>query len=150
MNQLDSIIKIDVAKRETPAPRIICEDGESVSIQASKFTYCSPRDDFAPWYAVEAGFPSCTPPDSWQEFAEEWTPSKPSMGWLLKLIRYEIEKAVEYRSFGMFRRSVIRNWIRHTGKPGTQTVFGWLPIELAAEFIEAHGGESNPIGGNDE
>ncbi len=102
MNQLDSIIKVHVADRESPAPRITCADGESVSIQASKFTYCSPRDDFAPWSEVEAGFPSCTPPDSWQKYAEEWE-GEPS--------------------------------------PGTETVYGWLPIELVTEFIKAHGGE---------
>lgn len=50
-------------------PRIECSDGFSVSIQASNFTYCTPRDDTGPWTKVELGFPSEDMP-SLNEYAE--------------------------------------------------------------------------------
>ena len=40
-------------------PLITCNDGFSVSVQASHRNYCSPREDDAPAYSrVELGFPS--------------------------------------------------------------------------------------------
>ena len=42
-----------------PSPRLVCADGFNMSVQASRFTYCSPREDDAfPYTAVEVGFPS--------------------------------------------------------------------------------------------
>ena len=35
-----------------------CEDGFSVSIQASEASFCSPRNNIGPYIAVELGFPS--------------------------------------------------------------------------------------------
>ena len=37
---------------------IKCADGFSMSVQASKGSYCSPRDDSGPYDSVEVGFPS--------------------------------------------------------------------------------------------
>lgn len=40
-------------------PRLFCNDGFSISVQASKFHYCSPRLDGAQDYEkVELGYPS--------------------------------------------------------------------------------------------
>ena len=40
-------------------PRLLCNDGFSISVQASKFHYCSPRLDGAQDYEkVELGYPS--------------------------------------------------------------------------------------------
>ena len=40
-------------------PRLVCNDGFSISVQASKFHYCSPRLDGAQDYEkVELGYPS--------------------------------------------------------------------------------------------
>ena len=39
-------------------PRVICADGLVLSIQASRFHYCSPRNDIGPWSAVEVGYPT--------------------------------------------------------------------------------------------
>lgn len=39
-------------------PKIICEDGFCLSVQASEFHYCLPRASIGPWSAVEVGFPS--------------------------------------------------------------------------------------------
>lgn len=44
---------------EDNRPRLICEDGYSVSVQASRFHYCSPRIDGADNYeSVELGYPN--------------------------------------------------------------------------------------------
>ena len=113
MNKLDYILNTPVinideiiankkpkGKRNGLANRIICVDGTEISVQASSGHYCSPRDDYGPWYKVECGYPSVAPPDTWEEYAEEWdTP--------------------------------------------TNTVYGWIPVELVREFIEKHGGEKN-------
>jgi len=39
-------------------PRITCADGFSMSVQACKSHYCTPRDNFGPYSKVEVGFPS--------------------------------------------------------------------------------------------
>lgn len=53
-------------------PRIICEDGTTVSIQASALHYAHPRTDYGPYKAVEVGFPSAEPPLAWEKYAEDW------------------------------------------------------------------------------
>jgi len=39
-------------------PKIVCADGFKMSVQASAFHYCSPRDSAGPWSMVEVGYPS--------------------------------------------------------------------------------------------
>ena len=39
-------------------PRITCEDGFSMSVQASETHYCTPRFNTGPWTHVEVGYPS--------------------------------------------------------------------------------------------
>jgi hypothetical protein len=66
-------------------PRIKCADGISLSIQANKCAYCSPRiDDVDKWnhYAlVEVGFITdvdgkpLTPPDEWKRYSGDRFPS---------------------------------------------------------------------------
>lgn len=59
-----------------------CADGFSMSVQASKGSYCSPRDDSGPYDSVEVGFPSSY--DYYlHEYAED--PGKPTdtvYGWV--------------------------------------------------------------------
>ena len=38
--------------------RVECADGFSMSVQASGFNYCTPRDNDGPYSEVEIGFPS--------------------------------------------------------------------------------------------
>lgn len=52
-------------------PRIVCRDGVSLSVQASKYAYCSPRDDNGDWFRFEVGFPSIELPESWREYADQ-------------------------------------------------------------------------------
>lgn len=63
------------------AKRTICTDGVSLSIQASKHHYCTPRLDNGPYLAVEIGFiqnadaSPLTPPETWSEYADGEFPS---------------------------------------------------------------------------
>ena len=55
------------------ADRIACRDGVSLSVQAGRLLYSHPQDDDGPYEAVEVGFPSVSPPDSWQEYFDgDW------------------------------------------------------------------------------
>lgn len=38
--------------------RVVCADGFTVSVQASRIRYCVPRNNSGPYSAVELGFPS--------------------------------------------------------------------------------------------
>lgn len=38
--------------------RVVCADGASMSVQASRLHYCTPEDDEGPYTAVEVGYPS--------------------------------------------------------------------------------------------
>lgn len=77
-------------------PRIECRDGFSLSVQTNQGTYCSPRVNYGPWYAVEVGFPSATP-------------------------------------------ELIMDYAEDAERP-TETVYGYVPIELVEQLIDAHGG----------
>ena len=77
-------------------PLIVCNDGFTMSVQASSGHYCSPRNDTGPWSSVEIGYPNKIKPLLW-DYAEE---------------------------------------------PGrwTETVYGYVPIEIAGLVVELHGG----------
>ena len=77
-------------------PRLYCNDGYSISVQASAFHYCSPRLNGAQDYkSVELGFPNM-----------------------------EDELINEYAE----------------GLDYTDTVYGYVPIEIIEKLIEKHGG----------
>ena len=78
-------------------PRLYCNDGYSISVQASEFHYCSPRlNGLQDYESVELGYPS----------AED------------ELINEYAEDALDY----------------------TDTVYGYVPIEVVEKLIEKHGG----------
>lgn len=78
-------------------PRLYCNNGYSISVQASEFHYCSPRINGAQDYeSVELGFPS-----------------------------EEDELINEYADSGF---------------DYTDTVYGYVPIEIVEQLIEKHGG----------
>lgn len=56
-------------------PRIVCADGLTMSVQASAYHYCFPRESRGPWWAVEVGFPSRPVPQI-AHYAED--PSRPT------------------------------------------------------------------------
>ena len=77
-------------------PRLYCNDGYSISVQASEFHYCSPRlNGLQDYKSVELGYPSA-----------------------------EDELVNEYAE----------------GMDYTDTVYGYVPIEVVEKLIEKHGG----------
>jgi len=61
--------------------RLFCQDGVSLSIQASEFHYSSPRQDKGPYSAVEVGYiedqkgEEFKPPFSWKSYGDDGWPS---------------------------------------------------------------------------
>ena len=74
-------------------PRLLCNDGFSISVQASKFHYCSPRLDGAQDYeAVELGYPSMED-ELINEYAEDdWNYTETVYGYVLIDV---VEKLIE-------------------------------------------------------
>lgn len=92
MNYLDNMMK-NFKKYKKAA----CKDGFSMSVQASQFAYCEPREDGVDSYThVEVGFPSEAEP-------------------------------------------LLMGWVEDPERP-TDTVYGWVPVEVVREVIEKHGG----------
>lgn len=58
------------------APRIVCKDGVSLSVQAGEYHYCTPRDNSGTYSAKEVGFirdasgDDMSPPDTWRDYAD--------------------------------------------------------------------------------
>ena len=77
-------------------PRVQCNDGFSMSVQARDGCYCEPRNDTGPWSAVEVGFPS-----EKEHLLMEWAeqPERPTetvYGW----VPLDVIKAVIARHSG--------------------------------------------------
>ena len=55
-------------------PRIICNDGFNMSVQASYYHYCSPRETQDWYYSLEIGYPSNEEPliNQYAEDAEDF------------------------------------------------------------------------------
>jgi len=53
------------------APQIQLADEEEISIQASRFHYCLPREGKVEWTHVECGFPTFNPGEAMMEYAED-------------------------------------------------------------------------------
>lgn len=102
MSIINEYMKNNRSKRcEWQSKRLECNDGFTMSVQASEYAYSSPRimdADF--YYKVEVGFPSAAP-TFFMDYAEE------------------------------------------ADKP-TETVYGYVPIELVEKEIEFHGGIKGP------
>ena len=69
---MNALSKYIIDKRPEPAscaPPLVCRDGFSMSVQASEYHYCSPRDNEGPWMEFECGFPSRPVPElkEWKE-----------------------------------------------------------------------------------
>lgn len=73
-------------------PRLICEDGTTLSVQASAAHYCSPQNNSGPYKAVEVGYPSVAPPLAWEQYAEDGgTPTVTAYGYVpLELVSFYI------------------------------------------------------------
>jgi hypothetical protein len=94
---LPKVIKYDSFEYKETTPRIVCMDGTSLSVQAGDGTYCSPRENYGPYYKVEVGFPS-------RRFEE------------------------------------LMPYIDGADSDPTDTVYGYVPIEVVEDIIEQCGG----------
>ena len=61
---------------------IKCADGFSMSVQASRGSYCSPRDDSGPYDSVEVGFPSSFDVYLHQYAEDPGQPTNTVYGWV--------------------------------------------------------------------
>lgn len=74
------------------AKRIECEDGFSLSVQATHGAYCSPRTNIGPWSEVEVGFPSATPTEIMSYAETPETPTKTVYGYVpIRMVEALIE-----------------------------------------------------------
>lgn len=78
--------------------QVICASGLKMSVQASAYHYCTPRESEGPWSCVEVGFPS-ERIEALMPWMEDWGDTDP-----------------------------------------TQTVYGYVPIDVVAQVIADHGG----------
>lgn len=66
----DPPVHLRVASMLRLRPLIECADGLTLSVQASAYHYCTPRDNGGRWYSVEVGFPSL-PLEELREWADD-------------------------------------------------------------------------------
>lgn len=66
-----------------PIPKLICADGFQLSVQASQYHYCAPREDAQPFYClVEVGYPSEKEPLLMQYAEEADNPTETVYGYV--------------------------------------------------------------------
>jgi len=112
-------------------PWITCKDGAGVSVQACEGMYCAPRVSGLRYYdKVECGFPSVVPPDSWKEYAEEWSANK------FKVFK-RWARAVLKEKYPTLKRIY---WAQLTRPLSTQTIYPYMPVDVVQDYLDAHGG----------
>ena len=70
MKALTQIILGQRPGNEMVVHPIECMDGTILSVQASHYHYCWPRNDFGPYESMEVGYPTAPPPDSWRKYLD--------------------------------------------------------------------------------
>jgi len=93
-------------------PKIVCADGFTMSVQARKGAYCTPRCDYPafPHTHVECGFPSSTP------------------------------ITAELRGYAERRYLSSKRCYKNKKCPFTETVYGYVPVETVMAELKEHGG----------
>ena len=104
---------------------IRCNDGFSMSVQASSAHYCSPKNDKGPYISVEVGFPS--------EFEILLCPYQDGVIWDGEKINFEgMGKDIEDNANKIMQRVMF-----------VESIFGYVPIEVIKEIIRKRGGLVN-------
>ena len=119
-------------------PRIACNDGFSVSVQASEFTYCHPR--YTQWQNE----------DGWQVINGNYYASS-------EIPRnFETDRFTPYESVELGFPSEADELIYEyaEGDNYTDIVYGYVPVKIVEQLIEKHGGfkgvdASNTEGGTE-
>ncbi len=133
--------------RKSAVDAIVCNDGTIISVQASETHYCKPRSNYGPWYLVEVGFPTATPPDSWHGYFEGEFHSN-RIERFFKVYRKSLFRGTPRKYYdnyldwiGDIYRHVRRTVALAVSPIGCDSIYAWIPVELVREYIEAHGGE---------
>lgn len=118
-------------------PRIVCNDGYSISVQASEYMYCEPR--YTQWQND----------DGWQVINGNYYSSSKTPR------NFEIDHFIPYESVELGYPSEADELIYDYAEDDdyTSTVYGCVPVKIVEQLIEKHGGfkgvdESNVKGGN--
>lgn len=61
---------------------VVCADGYTMSVQASRFHYCEPREDRGPYSKFEVGFPDGEEPEFMPYADDPTTPTETVYGWV--------------------------------------------------------------------
>lgn len=105
-------------------PRIVCNDGYSVSVQVSEHSYCAPR--YTQWQNE----------DGWQVVnGAYWGSSETPRN-------FETDNFTPYESvelgFPSEEDELINEYAE--GDDYTDTVYGYVPVDIVEKLIEKHGG----------
>ena len=104
-------------------PRIVCQDGYSVSVQASEYAYCTPR------------YTQFQAEDGWHVInGDYWFSDKERNFRTDNYIPYE---AVEL-GYPSEEDELINEYAE--GEEYTNTVYGYVPVKVVEKLIEKHGG----------
>jgi len=105
-------------------PRILCNDGFSVSVQASEYTYC--HLSYTQWQNE----------DGWQVInGEYWLPRETPRNF--KTDHYTPYESVEL-GFPSEEDELINEYAEDNDY--TNTVYGYVPVDIVEKLIEKHGG----------
>ena len=105
-------------------PRIVCNDGYSVSVQASECMYCEPR--YVQWQNE----------NGWQVInGNYWSSSRIPR-------KFETDHFTPYESVELGYPSAADELIFEyaEGEDYTNTVYGCVPVKIVEQLIEKHGG----------
>lgn len=105
-------------------PRIVCNDGFSISVQASEHMYCEPR--YTQWQNE----------DGWQVInGSWWTSSKTPRN-------FETDRFTPYESVELGFPSEADELIYEYAEQNdyTNTVYPYVPVDIVEKLIEKHGG----------
>lgn len=105
-------------------PRIACNDGFSVSVQASEFAYCNPR--YTQWQNE----------NGWQVINGNYYSSSDIPR------NFETDHFIPYESVELGYPSKADELIYEyaEGDDYTNTVYGYVPVKIVEQLIEKHGG----------
>ena len=126
-NWLKETIDIDIvggiAIYQKVRPRIVCQDGYSVSVQANEYTYCAPR------------YTQFQAEDGWHVINGNcWLSDKERNFRTGNYIPYE---AVEL-GYPSEEDELINEFAED--EEYTNTVYGYVPVDIVEKLIEKHGG----------
>jgi len=125
-------------------PRIICKNDVSLSVQAGKHYYSTPRiDGLSDYFEVEVGYPSVRPPNSWKEYFEGKWQRPGFVGYLKRIwsdrkqIKYAIRRIIKNRNACGWRHLLRLLFTKDNAING---IYCFIPIKLVEDWINANGG----------